>query len=108
LKIKGDLYKYLYQVEVDYSKYLQKAYTYFKQALDLSLKNLPFLDSTSLNTHISFIKFLRNFIKNEEELQRLIKQVKEKDEIKQYLDGYLTPEGDNLGYLEELKNLLID
>lgn len=106
MKIKGDLYKYLYQVEVDYSKYLQKAYTYFKQAVELANKNLPFLDPTYLNTNISFMKFLKNFIKNEEELNRLIKIFKEKKEVKEYFDGKLTPDPDIIGYMEELKNFL--
>jgi len=98
----------LYQVEVDYSKYLQKAYTFFKQALDLANKNLPVLDATSLNTNISFLKFLKNFIKNEEELQRLIKTIKEKEEIKDYFDRKITPESEINGFMEELKNFLFE
>ena len=108
MKIKGDLYKYLYQVEVDYSKYLQKAYTFFKQAVELSNKNLPCLDVTSLNTTISYLKFLKNFIKNEEEVQKLVKTIKDKNEIQDYIQGNKTPEADIQNYIEELKTLLAE
>ncbi len=108
MKIKGDLYKYLYQVEVDYSKYLQKAYTFFKQALELANKNLPCLDPTALNTNISFLKFLKNFIKNDEEMQRLINNIKEKQEIIDFFDGKITPEQEIFGYMEELKVFLFE
>ncbi len=87
---------------------MQKAYTFFKQAFDLANKNLPVLDATALNTNISFIKFLKNFIKNEEELQRLIKNIKEKQEIKDFFDGKITPEQEINGYMEELKNFLCE
>ena len=87
---------------------MQKAYTFFKQALDLANKNLPVLDATALNTNISFLKFLKNFIKNEEELQRLIKNIKEKQEVKDFFDGNISPEQEINGYMEELKSFLFE
>jgi len=76
--------------------------------LDLANKNLPCLDPTSLNTTLSFLKFLKNFIKNEEELQRLIKIIKEKPEIKEFFDGKLTPEQEINSYMDELRTFLYE
>jgi hypothetical protein len=87
LRLKGDIYKYLSQVDnsEDYKNLLNSANQFFKDALIIGTDNFPISNKTLLETVIAYSKFLQDFLKNKEEALKLLTSIYNSDAIESIL-----------------------
>ena len=107
-RLKGDLFKYLSQVESkdEEEKLLTQAEFYFKESAELANKNLDMYNIISLSTMIAYGKFLTHFVKKEEEAMIILNNILKQTKSREILDGTVPAETELFNYLSDIKNII--
>ncbi len=95
LRLKGDIYKYLSQVEIsdDYKNLLNSANQFFKEALSIGTENFPISNKTLLETVIAYSKFLQDFLKDKQGALKILTSIYNTDAIEKILESDKIDEG---------------
>lgn len=107
-RLKGDLYKYLSQVEKeeDYENFLNQSKNYFKEALSVGKKNLDTYNSVYLSTVMAYSKFLQHFLKEDTDALAVLNTVYKLEKTQEILDGLEQIETEAFNNLVEIRNMI--
>jgi 14-3-3 protein beta/theta/zeta len=106
LRMKGEMYKYLSQVEKkEEYDLLNTAKNFLKQSLEKAHQKLDILSTTYLDTILANVKFIRDFLNNPEAANNIIKSVMKLDKVRLILDKMIEIDDKVYSLLEQIKNM---
>jgi hypothetical protein len=105
-RLKGDLYKYLSQVQSkeETEALLNQSADYFSKALEIGKKHLDIFDKVYLESVIAYAKFLQDFMRDQEQAMNLligvyrsegVREILQEGKLEEDLEGNQEGENEN-------------